>query len=170
MLVLRDCSLTVPNKAQAALTLACRQGDQSIRGSKVSLGRTLQNSRHVVSGQPCTTCQVTLQERSWYEKAFQSLYDKFYSKTGLWQAPQFRFAASKTAEKVTEALHDRTVRSRHKQVPADDCLKSACQPDAPHEGSLGRTTAAGELAPETTAASCMPGSAAAIAVGDDMLL
>jgi len=83
---------------------------------------------------------------------------------------QFIVSASKPAEKVTEAMHDRTVRSRCKQVPADGCLKSACQPDAPQEGSLGRTTPAGEPAPETTAASCMPGSAAAIAVGDDMLL
>ena len=83
---------------------------------------------------------------------------------------QIVVSASKTAEKVTEAMHDRTVRSRRKQVPADGCLKSACQPDAPQEGSLGRTTPAGEPAPETTAASCMPGSAAAIADGDDMLL
>jgi len=57
---------------------------------------------------------------------------------------QFIVSASKPAEKVTEAMHE--------------------------EGSLGRTTPAGEPAPETTAASCMPGSAAAIAVGDDMLL
>ena len=135
-----------------------------------SFGRTVQNSRHVVSGQSCTMCQVTLQERSWYNNAFQPLHDRFYSKTGRWQAPHCRLAASKTAAKFTEAMHDRTVRSRHKQVPADGCLKSACQPDAPHEGSLGRTTPAGEPAPETTAASCMPGSAAAIAVGDDMLL
>ena len=94
---------------------------------------------------------------------------RFISKTAVGKH-QTVVSASKTAEKVTEAMHDRTVRSTRKQVPADGCLKSACQPEAPHEGSLGRTTPAGEPAPDTTTASCTPGSAAAVAVGDDMLL
>lgn len=94
---------------------------------------------------------------------------RLITKSAVVKHPNVVFA-SKTAERVTEAMHARKVRSKRKQVPAEVCLKSACQPDAPHEGSLGRTTPAGEPAPGTTAASCMPGSAAAIAAGDDMLL